>query len=179
MNKVYYAGKHLYFRAIEIEDAPIIAAWRNDPESWRTLGQMNPLNRIREDEYISALYKPDGDIVLGINLFDGDRFIGMCGLHRIDAIAHSATFGILIGGEQDRGHGHGIEATRLMVQYGFEELNLNRIELCVFADHPKGFHVYTQAGFVKEGVMRDAYFRNGEYHDAIHMAILRKEWSAE
>jgi RimJ/RimL family protein N-acetyltransferase len=179
MNLTYYAGKHVYFRAIEKEDAAAIVAWRNDPESWRTLGKMNPLNRIREEEYIDALYKPGGDIVLGVSLFDGDRFIGMCGLHRIDAIARSANFGILIGGEQDRGHGFGIETTRLMVQYGFEELNLNRIELCVFGEHERGIHVYTQAGFVKEGVMREAYYRNGKYQDVIHMAVLRREWSAE
>ncbi len=179
MNKIYYAGKRIYFRALEKSDADTIVAWRNDPKAWRTLGKMNPLNRTREEEYIDALYKPGGDTVLGVSLIEGDRFIGMCGLHRSDPIARSATFGILIGDEKDRGQGYGIEATELMVKYGFEELNLNRIELCVFADHAKGVHVYTQAGFVQEGVLREAYFRNGKYHDVIHMAILRREWSSK
>ncbi len=176
MNKIYYAGDRLYFRPIDREDSDTLIAWRNDPDIWKTLAQINPLNRIREAEYIDSLYKPGGDALFCITLRDGDKAIGMVGLHAINAIARSATYGILIGDKKQQGQGYGIEATRLMVQYGFEELNLNRIELCVFAEHELGFHVYKQAGFIEEGRMREAYYRNGKYHDVIHMAILRREW---
>ncbi|NOX58112.1 MAG: GNAT family N-acetyltransferase [Planctomycetes bacterium] len=179
MNKIYYAGQHLYFRAIEPADADTIIAWRNDPEQWRTLGEISPLNRIREIEFIEKLYKPGEDIVLGIALRKDDRFVGMCGLHAIQPIAHSATFGILIGETTDQGKGYGTEATQLMVRYGFEELNLNRIELCVFAKNKMGHNVYKRAGFKDEGLMREAYYRNGKYHDVLHMAVLKREWQEQ
>lgn len=179
MNKSYYTGNRIYFRPIDRTDSEIIVAWRNDPDNWRTLGKINPLNCIREDEYIDALYKSGGDVVFCITLRDGDQDIGMVGLHAIKPIDRSATYGILIGDKTQQGQGYGIEATQLMVQYGFEELNLNRIALCVFAEHDLGIHVYRQAGFVEEGRMREAFFRGGKYHDVIHMAVLRREWAKQ
>jgi ribosomal protein S18 acetylase RimI-like enzyme len=44
----------------------------------------------------------------------------------------------------------------LIVGYGIEELGLHRIELEVFAFNPRAQRAYEKAGFVVEGVRRDA-----------------------
>ncbi|WP_374208014.1 GNAT family N-acetyltransferase [Streptomyces sp. MUM 203J] len=74
------------------------------------------------------------------------------------------------------GRGLGTEATRLIVGHGFETLRLRRIslEVCVF--NARARRVYEKAGFVAEGVMRDALLWEGERVDAVLMSVLAPEW---
>lgn len=176
MNVRYYHGERIYFRPIELGDAALLTVWLNDPENWKTLGRSNPINQLREQAYIENLYKSDTDVSFGVALKKNDRLIGCCGLHGISAINRSAEFGILIGDRSRQGLGFGTETTRLMLRYAFEERNLNRVELSVFADNERGIRAYKAAGFVLEGRNREAYFRNGAYHDGLRFAILRSDW---
>jgi len=64
----------------------------------------------------------------------------------------------------------------LMLQHGFETLNLNRIMLRVYEDNPRAIRCYEKAGFVHEGRMRQARYAEGEYRDILLMAVLKYEW---
>ena len=174
----YYEGDSIYFRPLERADVPRLVCWLNDPKNWSTLGRGNPINQVRETEYIDGLYKSETDLVFGIAIKNGDRLIGCCGLHGISLTARSAVFGILIGERSRQGLGFGTQATRLALRYAFMELNLNRVELSVFADNERAIRAYARAGFVQEGRAREAYFRDGRYHDALHFAVLRGDWDA-
>lgn len=77
-----------------------------------------------------------------------------------------------------RNQGFGTEATRLIVDYVFDEIDdpaVNRIELEVYAFNPRAISVYERVGFVREGVLREALHWNGEYVDAIVMSIVRSD----
>ncbi|MFC1429851.1 GNAT family N-acetyltransferase [Streptacidiphilus sp. N1-3] len=74
------------------------------------------------------------------------------------------------------GRGLGTEATRLICGYGFEKLGLHRISLEVYAFNPRARRAYEKAGFVAEGVLRDALLWEGEWVDAEVMSILAPEW---
>jgi RimJ/RimL family protein N-acetyltransferase len=174
----YYDGERIYFRPVEMSDEAMLRGWVGDPANWSTLGRFLPVNELREREWIEKLYKDDRDIALGIAVREGDRLIGVAGLHAIHPVNRAAIYGILIGDREFQGQGYGTEATRLMVKYAFEELNLNRIELAVFADHERAVKCYQRAGFVIEGRARQAWFRNGRWHDDLRMAILREEYAA-
>jgi RimJ/RimL family protein N-acetyltransferase len=63
-----------------------------------------------------------------------------------------------------------------MVRYGFRVLNLNRIELTVYAGNEPAIRAYRRAGFVQEGRARQVFYRNGVYEDALRFGILRSEW---
>jgi RimJ/RimL family protein N-acetyltransferase len=76
------------------------------------------------------------------------------------------------------GKGYGTDATRALLRYAFEEANLHRIELEVFAFNPRAIRVYEKCGFKLEGVRKQALYREGEWHDEHIMAILRDEWLA-
>jgi RimJ/RimL family protein N-acetyltransferase len=65
---------------------------------------------------------------------------------------------------------------RLMVNYGFKELNLHRIELDVFAFNTRAIRVYENIGFKREGLLRDTLFYDGEFHDTVLMSILEDDW---
>lgn len=175
---VYYEGERIYFRPIEIEDEPRVRSWINDPLVRKYLHHRPPLNAFREREWIESQGKSSTDYVFGIAVRQGGRLIGTTGLHRIDAIARKAEFGLCIGDKAFQGRGYGKEATRLTLRFAFEELNLNRVKLHVFADNWRAIRLYQKVGFVQEGCLRQAAYRQGRYDDVYVFSILRDEWEA-
>lgn len=173
---VYYMGRQIDFRPLELSDEPQLRRWINDPNVWATLLHRGPINALREREWITSLGKTGKDYVFGIVVRDEDRLIGTTGLHAINPVTRSATFGLMIGDRRYHNRGYGTEATRLALRYGFRELNLNRIELSVYADNWRAIRVYQKCGFQHEGCLRQAIYRNGRYVDEYRFAILREEW---
>jgi RimJ/RimL family protein N-acetyltransferase len=103
--------------------------------------------------------------------------VGFAHLSDIDWPCRSAQFGIVVGDVALQDCGIGIEATELTIVYGFDTLNLERIELRVIDDNPCARHIYTKLGFVEEGRLRRAAFVNGDVTDAIIMGLLRQEFA--
>ena len=66
-----------------------------------------------------------------------------------------------------------------MLQYGFDQLKLHRIELEVYEFNPRAIHVYEKLGFVREGIKRQVLLWEGQYHDAILMSVLAHEYQRE
>ena len=64
----------------------------------------------------------------------------------------------------------------LLLEYGFNIVNLNRIELAVYDYNVKAIKSYKKAGFIEEGRKRQFMWYNGRYHDEIIMSILAEEW---
>ena len=174
----FYEGKRIYFRPVEVEDEPLLKRFINNPANWRFLRHGQPLNSVREREWIESLGKSTTDYVFGVALKQQDRLIGVTGLHQVNAVNRSAVFGINVGDTAFQGRGYGREATELVLKYAFEELNLNRVELAVYADNWRAIRMYQKVGFVQEGCARQARYNNGRYQDEYRFAILRSEWDA-
>jgi RimJ/RimL family protein N-acetyltransferase len=64
-----------------------------------------------------------------------------------------------------------------LLDYAFYELNLHRISLKVYSMNEKAIHLYKKLGFKEEGVSREVLFREGKWHDLIHMGVLSGEYS--
>lgn len=178
MTNPFLVGARLYLRALERADAPALVPWLNDPEVTRFLRAYRPMTLRAEEEFIERAGQGD-DIVLGVVLREGDRLIGAAGLSQIDYRCRRASFGISIGARDEWGKGYGTEATRLVVGYAFETLNLNRVWLHVYEYNGRGLRAYEKVGFRREGVLRQDIFRDGRYWDTITMAILREEWEKQ
>ena len=84
--------------------------------------------------------------------------------------------GIFIGDPAGRGRGYGMEAVRLLVEFAFAELNLDRLDLEVLADNWPAICAYQKAGFKPEGCLRQARYKAGHYVDVYIFSILRSEW---
>ncbi|MEK6858024.1 MAG: GNAT family protein, partial [Nanoarchaeota archaeon] len=68
------------------------------------------------------------------------------------------------------------EVTKLLVQYAFDKLNLNKVYLGVNVENIGAVKSYEKTGFVHEGRLREEVYRNGRYYDVHKMSILRSEW---
>jgi RimJ/RimL family protein N-acetyltransferase len=87
--------------------------------------------------------------------------------------------GISVGDREYWGKGYGTDAVRLILQYGFIELNLRRISLGLHAYNERALKSYEKAGFKMEGRMRGEGWRDGVHYDSLWMGILREEWLAQ
>jgi len=152
-------------------------SWLNDPEVMRyTETGTFPLTAEDLENYYRSVSGSKNDVILAVADKKSKRHIGNVKLGPIHWIHRSATFGILIGEREFWGKGAGLEATRLMVEYGFYRLNLRRIDLGVFAHHEAAVRCYEKAGFKVEGRMREDLFQGGEYKDRLWMGLLRSEY---
>jgi RimJ/RimL family protein N-acetyltransferase len=67
---------------------------------------------------------------------------------------------------------------RVIVDYGFREMGLHRIQLGVTPFNPAGIRAYEKAGFVEEGRYRESVLHDGRWYDEVLMSILDHEWAA-
>lgn len=177
MKTPFLIGPRLYFRPLEREDSPRVAAYMNDPAVRRTLLAHRPMTRAQEDAWLEGLGKDENHVVLGIARQSDDVLIGATGLHHLNFRGRHAELGLVLGERSAWGQGFGTEATRMMLDYGFGTLNLNRVWLQVYASHTPAIRVYEKAGFRKEGVQREHHFLDGRHEDGVLMGILRSEWA--
>jgi len=115
-------------------------------------------------------------VTFGIVLKENDRLIGTCDLRLGPAANRTADLGIGIAEAEFHGKGYGSEAIGLLLEYGFGTLNLNRIELKVFSNNPRGIRCYEKCGFKREGVLREARWSGGRWWDIFEYGILAREW---
>jgi RimJ/RimL family protein N-acetyltransferase len=172
-------GERVRLRAVERSDVLIYYDWVNDPEVTRGLSLYLPMSNADEEKWFErSLERDPNEKPLSIEIKDGDgwRLIGNCGVFSIEWTNRSAELGILIGDKSVWNKGYGTETMILLLRHGFGTLNLNRLFLRVYADNPRAIRSYEKAGFVEEGRMREAIFKNGRYEDIIIMSVLRSEW---
>ncbi len=173
-------GKSVNLRAPEMDDLERNHRWINDREVTRFLVARYPMSLAAEEGWMRNLIgKPmsyDG-VFFAIETKEGPH-IGNTNLFNVQAENRSAELGIMIGERDCWSKGYGADALRVLLRFGFEEMNLHRIALNVYAFNERGIACYRKVGFVEEGRMRERIFTEGAYHDVIDMSVLRHEWEA-
>jgi diamine N-acetyltransferase len=106
------------------------------------------------------------------------KLIGSIGLHHRSRRDSTAALGIGIHDREYVGKGYGRDAIRLMLDWGFRNQNYRRIWLDALASNERAIRAYRACGFVEEGRLRQHYYCDGAYHDAVVMGLLRSEWEA-
>jgi len=104
------------------------------------------------------------------------KLIGHAGIANISATNLSGEYFIFMGDKSYHRNGIGTFITKEIVKSGFQELRLNRIMLTVSEKNVGAIKAYKNANFKTEGIMRQAFYRDGNFHDKIIMSILKDEW---
>ena len=174
-------GKHVRLRAMERSDLPYFQEWLNDPDVTEGLSTYLPLSMADEEQWFDRASRSDPEAKpLAIDLRHNDswRLIGDISFFNIEWVNRSAEFGIFIGDKSVWNKGYGTESVQLLLEHGFETLNLHRIFLRVYSTNLRARRSYEKVGFVLEGTLREAVYRHGRYADVHVMSVLRSEWSA-
>ncbi|HEX2912033.1 MAG TPA: GNAT family protein [Chloroflexia bacterium] len=105
-----------------------------------------------------------------------ERFVGLCGLFKVDQKRGTATFGITIIDKAYWGKGYGTEAARLTLDFGFRFLNLHNIMLDTTEFNQRAIRAYQKAGFKLIGRRRQANPLAGKRYDQVFMDCLATEF---
>lgn len=168
-------GENIYLSPRNIEDVEKYTKWLNDFETTDYTGRSGALVTLEaEKEYLEKHINDEA--TFGIIELKTDKLIGSISLEKINYISRRATLGIFIGDKDTRNKGYGTEAIRLILDYGFNYLNLNNIQLDVMEFNERAIACYKKCGFKEYGRRRKSEFVNGKYYDRISMDILAEEF---
>ena len=169
------AGERVYLSPINPDDYKIYTKWLNDPEVTQFYPGPTPVFGLTSAMSFFEERAERGHNFAIVRTAD-DALIGYADLHDIANISRSAFLGVFIGEAENRGVGYGAEALRLLLDYGFDALNLHSVSLSVVADNEQGIACYRKVGFKQYGRRREAMYKNGKYCDTICMDILEDEF---
>jgi [ribosomal protein S5]-alanine N-acetyltransferase len=175
----FIQGHRVSLRGLERKDLKLMSEWLNDADVTRLLfmGLFPP-----NFEALIAQWERDRsnaeEVTFAVCDRDSNRLVGTAGLYRIHWVMRTGEFRVFLGDKKVWNRGLGTECAKLMVVYGFEKLNLNKVWLGVNAENVGGVKAYQKAGFVHEGVSRQEQYRNFQYYDVIRMSLLRSEYEA-
>ena len=164
----------IYLRLMTYDDTDLIVKWRNTDSVRKNFIYQALFTRESHENWIRTKIETGQVVQMIICEAEGDRPVGSVYIRDIDHDHHKAEYGIFIGEEAARGKGYGTAAAKLMIRYCFEELNLHRLFLRVYATNQQAVRSYEKAGFVQEACLRDDVCIDGEYKDIVLMGILNK-----
>ncbi len=173
-------GKNVSLRDLSLQDVSLIRTWVNDPEISHFLMEGFPKTKIEIERFVEV---QNGGLdpfnrALAITLGEDPTCIGTLGCYNIDWHSRNAELGVIIGRKEHLGKGYGTEAVELLLSFAFHKLGLHRIFLRAFDFNERAIQCFRKNGFVEEGRLREAYFRDGTYHNVLVMSILEEEYLA-
>lgn len=171
-------GERVRLRALDERDVPQLEAWWHDPVT-AILQQdvVRPQPSGSAGEQIRRWSANDGPTAAGFSVVrpDDGILLGHVTVFGVDPKNRAGTLAIVLGPEH-AGRGHGTDAVRVMVRYGFCEMGLHRIGLQTYAFNTRALAAYQKAGFREEGRRREVVFHDGSFHDEVHLGLLEHEW---
>lgn len=170
-------GTLCYLSPCTEEDATKWATWFNDMETTMLLGDevYRPTSPEAERESINQILKNHYQFFEIVDK-QTDEAIGRTILFDIDHIDRRAMVGIVIGEKTYWGKGYGQDALKLILDYGFNILNLNNIMLGTFEFNQRALSSYKKIGFKEIGRRRQGRIIAGKKYDVIFMDILAEEF---
>ncbi len=156
------------------------AKWSQDSEFFQLWDTDPPL--VRNVKKSQEFFRKDaeknnpGSYGFMIQRLEDDTLIGMTGLFDANSQHHNAWVAIGIGERDLWGKGYGTDAMNVILRFGFQELNLHRVNLFTFQINPRAIRSYEKIGFKHEGTVRGGMKRYGKRGDHEYMGILRNEW---
>jgi RimJ/RimL family protein N-acetyltransferase len=154
------------------EDIASLFVWFNDSQAAQSDMPYRPVDSLSFKEWLDQNVSLTTQILFVVRSLQPPRAIGFVLFKNFQPVFRSAELGVRIGRERDRGKGHGTAATEVALDYAWNTLNLRRVSLTVFAGNDRAIAAYRKAGFREEGVMRQAAYVGGIWHDVMLMAAI-------
>ena len=175
-------GERVWLRPTEPSDIIHDSLYAGDAEVGHFLGAKTPMSKAAAERFSAEIFSQNERDPSGygyaICLLGTETSIGTVFLRNVDKVNGSGVVGIFIGDRRYLGQGYGTDALNALVDLGFGELRLERIELEVFDYNARAMRSYEKSGFQTDAILRRARFHRGAHHDVHLMSILRGDWLA-
>jgi ribosomal-protein-serine acetyltransferase len=103
------------------------------------------------------------------------KIVGTIGLHHLNSENKSVQIGYWLD-KQAQGKGSATKCCRVLINYAFEDLGLNRIQINCNVENIKSRAIPERLGFRLEGIHRQGEWLNNEFRDWAIYALLKEEW---
>lgn len=107
---------------------------------------------------------------------NSNTVIGGCGFHNWYPDHYRAELGYSIDNEEFKQQGFMKEAIAFVLKYGFEKMDLHRVEALVSPNNVPSLKLVKHFGFQEEGLLKEHYFINGNFEDSLIFALLKKNY---
>ena len=151
-------GELIHLRALEPTDLNQLYKWENDSSIWSVSGTLVPFSKFVLEEFVTQVHQDiytnkQLRLMIDLKYFDEadedetTRSIGCVDLFDFDPKNKRAGIGILIADKADRGRGYATEALHLIMDYGFEVLDLHQIYSNIRVENESSVSLFKRAGF--------------------------------
>lgn len=144
--------------------------WMNNPEVYKYLETRGNYTIEKLKDYLLGVEKMS-ILFWAITIKDGGKHIGNIKIDPVNTLHGLAEYGIMMGDRDEWGKGYAKEASKLVIDYCFKELNLRKITLGVIEDNISAVKMYYKIGFELEGLYRDHVIYEGKYYNTLRMAL--------
>ena len=170
------SGIKVYLRAMEPEDMEMYRSMINDEEVSRmVIGWSFPVSKKEQMDWYNRVVA-DSNKRFTICLKENNQPVGMVTLTNIDMVNRSAFHGIKLHPTCPKGEGIGTDAVMALMDYAFNQLNLNRLDGEWLLYNTASKRLYEKCGWHEEGIKKKAIYRNGIYNDLAICGILKEEF---
>lgn len=167
----------LILRKIEAEDAKDLFEFLSDASVNQFMTHNSFENIVQVQRLINGMqqsFEAKQKIIWGIAPKDAKKIIGYCGYHAFDESNETGEVSFCLAKEY-WGQGIMTDALRAIIPFGFEKIDLNRIEAKSMPENTGSFKVLEKAGFQKEGLIRQGLLKNGIFYDLCLYSILKSD----
>ena len=171
-------GDNVYLSPISLDDVEEYAEMVNDIKVSVGLGYLSYTNIIDFESEKEFLISAKKEKMFAVRLLKNDELLGNIGFNSVDLLNRTAVIGIMLGNPNYQRKGYGIEAVKLILDYGFSFLNLRNISLSVFEYNEAAYNLYKKAGFKEVGRLRKALEIMGKTYDVIILDMLKEEFQS-
>ncbi|MHA2032259.1 MAG: GNAT family N-acetyltransferase [Candidatus Kariarchaeaceae archaeon] len=172
-------GQNIYLRGLELTDVTELMKHWNNVEVKKFLNSSIPHSTQEEVEWVKHTWKQRKDgkkFIFAIIYKESDLYIGNIEISIISQNSRRGVVGIVIFNQDYWNKGLGTESIQIILEFAFNILNLNSVELEVFANNQRAIQCYKKCGFKQMGVRREAVFMEGKYFDSLLLDITVNEW---
>lgn len=156
-------------------------------ENFSKVEIMKKLGHRTEEDYQKEEYKQNNGyasynrnfILFLLTEKKSNSIIGRCGLHNWNPEHKRAEIGYNFTDENFGRNGLMTEAVSGIIDYGFNNLKLHRIEALVGSNNIPSLKILERHGFIKEGLLRQHFFIGDKYEDSIILSKLYNEFMDE
>ncbi|SDS43231.1 GNAT family N-acetyltransferase [Winogradskyella sediminis] len=174
-------GKKVGLRALEKEDLKFLRDWRNKADFRRNFREVRELSLTDQEKWFESIQNTKHiNFMFTIVDIETNEPIGAAGLLYINWINRSADFSFYIGKDDTYIDDKevSIEATKLLIDYGFNSLNLNKIWMELYEFDTRKINFFTKNyNFKQDGLLRQNCFEDGKYWDSYIISLLKSDYS--
>ena len=170
-------GNHVNLRALEIEDLSKLKEWRNKKHVKISTREYRFLNMIHQKDWFESIHKnnPPKEIMFGI-LDKRKKLVGVTGLTYIDWKNRNSEISIYFSSKNWQKNKEATEVLKLVMDYGFGELNMNRLWVEIYENMQANIDLFKKIKFRKEGTLRQKLWRDKKWWDSFIYSKLAREY---